>query len=128
MLAVSTNTRNVEVMATTASMNGGYLRVYGAPRPPAPEVAVTSQVLFVELRFATSAFAPPVNGVAQVTTIPAGAILASGMPTWFRAFAEDGVTAILDGDIGEDLDLSQSRIISGGTFSVVSLVYYIPNP
>ncbi len=124
MILVSVDARNVEVMATTVRMNGGYLRVYGAPRPAAPEVAVGAQALFVELRFAALAFEIPVNGVAQATLLPDSAtILSSGVPVWFRAFEEDGVTAVLDGDIGSDLVLSGSALSHGGTFSVVSLTY-----
>jgi hypothetical protein len=114
-------------MATTTLLNGGYLRIYGAPRPPAPEVAVTSQVLFAELRFGTPAFGFPINGVATANPFAgAAAILAGGFPVWFRAFAADGTTAVLDGDIDEDLILDQPVLAQGGTFSVTSLVYERP--
>jgi hypothetical protein len=127
MLFQSVDSRNIQVMALTALLDGGYLRVYGAPRPPVPEDAVTSQVLFAELRFATPAFEAPTDGSATANEFPgAVSILAGGFPAWFRAFAADGTTAVLDGDIGEDLILDQPVLAQGGTFSVTSLVYSRP--
>jgi hypothetical protein len=127
MLEVSVNARNVEVMATTTQMNGGYLRIYGGSRPSAPEVAVTTQVLFCSLRFGNPAFGFPEDGTATANPFEGAAdILAGGFPVWFRAFAADGTTAVLDGDIGSDLVLSQPVLAQGGTFSVTSLTYSRP--
>jgi hypothetical protein len=127
MLEEAQNVRNVEVMATTGLLSSGYLRIYGAPRPAAPETAVTSQVLFVELRFDIPAFGTPTDGTAIANPFQgAASVLATGLPTWFRAFAADGTTAVLDGDIGEDLILDHPTLAQGGSFSVTSLVYSRP--
>lgn len=127
MIEVSADARNVEVMATTARMNAGYLRVYGAPRPASPEVAVTSQTLFAECRFGSPAFGDPTNGVASANPIPPETnVRASGRPIWFRAFASNGVTAVLDGDMYIDLVPDEPQLVQGGSFSVLSLTYARP--
>jgi hypothetical protein len=119
--------RNVQASVITALLNGGYLRIYGAPRPAAPEVAVTTQLLFAELRFASPAFSAPADGVAVANPFGGSvSILQSGIATWFRAFQSDGATAVLDGDVGEDLILSQPVLAQGGSLSVTSLTYELP--
>lgn len=124
MIEVSANNRNIEVMATTAALNGGYLRIYGAPRPLAPEVPVSTQTLFAELRFSSPAFASPVQGGAQANPLaPDTNVRASGVPAWFRAFAADGTTAVLDGDIPDDLDPTIQHLVQGGSLAVSSLLY-----
>jgi hypothetical protein len=124
MVEVSVSARNIEVMSTTRLLNGGYLRVYGAPRPAAPEVAVTTQTLYAECRFGSPAFGNPTDGVAAANAIaPDPDVSATGIPTWFRAFASDGATAVLDGDMGTDLVPNQEQVVQGGSFSIVSLAY-----
>jgi hypothetical protein len=127
VLEVSVGLRNIEVMVVTTQLNGGYLRVYGPPRPSSPEVAVTTQVLYAECRFGSPAFANPLNGTAAANTIaPETNVPVTGVPIWFRAFAADGVTAVLDGDMVEDLVPSQAELAQGGSFSVLSLLYSRP--
>lgn len=114
-------------MATTALLNDGYLRLYTGPRPAAPEAPLTTQLMFVEVRFGSPAFRSPVNGVATANPFAgAGTVLLSGTPIWFRALASDGTTAVFDGDVGEDLLLSLPSLAAGGTFSVTSLMYSRP--
>jgi hypothetical protein len=127
MLLGSQASRNVQVTVVTTPLNGGYLRIYGAPRPSAPEAPVTTQTLFAELRFGNPAFGDPSNGVAVANGIaPETNVRASGMPIWFRAFAADGTTAILDGDVPGDLVPSATNLIQGGSLAVTSLVYSRP--
>ena len=127
MIEVSADARNVEVMATTARMNAGYLRVYGAPRPASPEVAVTSQTLFAECRFGSPAFGNPTNGTATANPItPEAHTLVSGVPVWFSRIEADGVTAVLDGDMYTDLIPDKAHLVLGGSFSVTSLLYSRP--
>jgi hypothetical protein len=127
VIEVSINGRNIEVMVITTMMNGGYLRVYGGPRPTAPEVAVTTQVLFAELRFSNPAFGTPVAGTATANAItPETNARASGVPVWFRVFGSDGTTAVLDGEMYADLVPDQSHVTQGGSLSVSSLLFSRP--
>lgn len=124
MIEVSVAARNVEVMATTARMNGGYLRVYNGARPAAPEDPVTTQTLLAELRFSSPAFGNPVNGAAVANPIaPETNVRASSTPTWFRALEADGTTAVLDGSIPADLTPDHAGLIQGGSMAVSSLLY-----
>lgn len=124
MIEVAANTRNLEVMTATRQMDGGYLRVYGAPRPASPEIAVGAQVLFAECRFSSPSFGNPTNGAATAKSIaPETNVRATGVPVWFRVFAQDGTTAVLDGDMFSDLVPDQGQLVQGGSFSVLSLQY-----
>lgn len=124
MIEVSVDARNVEVMATTARLNGGYLRVYNGARPAAPEVPVSTQTLLAELRFGLPAFGNPANGTATANPIaPETNVRASSVPTWFRTLEADGSTAVLDGSIPADLTPDHAGLIQGGSLAVSSLLY-----
>jgi hypothetical protein len=124
VIEVAADIRNLEVMTATRQMDGGYLRVYGAPRPASPEVAVGAQTLFAECRFGSPSFGNPTNGAASANPIaPETNVRATGVPVWFRVFMKDGATAVLDGDMFSDLVPDQGQLVQGGSFSVLSLQY-----
>jgi hypothetical protein len=100
-LKKSTISINASTDAITALCNSGYLRIYGGVQPDSPEESVTGQTLLAELRFAEIAFEGSLNGVGVANNIVSDiSNKNSGKATWFRVFASDGSTAILDGSIG----------------------------
>ena len=83
------------------SLNNGYLDIYTLVQPVNPDTAVTTQVLLATLRFAATAMATCVAGLATFAAMtPCASAFASGTPTWGRCWASDHATAIMDGSVG----------------------------
>src|SRR5262245_596819 len=90
---------NAEADAVAALLNNGYLRIYDGTKPANAAVAITTQVLLAELRFANpAAFAAAVAGVAlgNVITDDSSADH-TGTASWFRALKSDGTSVVMDG-------------------------------
>lgn len=79
---------------------GGYLRIYSGAQPANADTAVTTQTLLVQLRFATPAAPPAVNGLLTFNALISGVASATGTATWCRALASDGATVVFDGTVG----------------------------
>lgn len=91
---------NAQASATGALCDGGYLRIYPAPRRVLPDDAPAGPLL-AELRFSATAFGSPIAGVITANPITAeDSALADGEADWFAAVAADGTTAVFDGSVG----------------------------
>lgn len=121
--------KNEMLNAISDDFNNGYLRIYDGSQPANPDTAITTQVLLAELRFNATAFGAAASGqiVANAITSDSSAN-ASGTASWFRAFANDGTTAIVDGTVGTsgtDLVIDNTTIASGVTVSCSSFTISI---
>jgi hypothetical protein len=120
---------NAQASATGALCDGGYLRIYPAPRRALLDDAPAGPLL-AELRFAAIAFGDPVNGVITANPITAeDAALASGDAEWFAAVSADGETQVFDGSIGiteSNLVLPTVTIPAGIRIEIDSLTYTQP--
>jgi hypothetical protein len=119
---------NAEAEAIGTCLDGGWLVLYGGYLPTHPGAEPTGPEL-ARLRFAVPAFYSPINGVAQARVlerVPADGAVARA--TWFRAYMADGVTAVLDGTVGDlnsDADLKLDDLLVGGDKLVdVTLLVY----
>jgi hypothetical protein len=114
---------NAQADALAALLDDGYLRIYGGRQPDSAEIYVTNQPLLAELRFSKESAPAAVGGeltfnkIADEPDAPA-----TGRATWFRCFNADGRTAVMDGEIGRDgnLSLDDPDIVAGGRVSVHS--------
>lgn len=79
--------------------NNGYLRLYTGPKPADASTAITTQTLIVEHRFASQAFGTASNGTVTASAIANSAATATGTVSWFRCFASDGTTVLMDGTV-----------------------------
>lgn len=109
---------------TTRAGTSALLRIYSGTRP-ATGGAETTQL--AQLTCNATAFAAAASG----GTLTANAISddtnadATGTATWFRIYASNGTTIVMDGDVGtagSDLNLDSVSIVAGGTVSVTSFV------
>ena len=81
--------------------NNGYINFYSGPEPSTVDTPlVVGNVLMASFRFAATAFATSVAGLIVANPIASTAILASGTLVFFRTFAADGTTALVQGTIG----------------------------
>ena len=129
-LKFSTALRNSRADAiSTATGNGGILRIYDGTRPANVGTAVTSQVVLAELTCG-SPFGPGASsGVLTANAITQDSSAnATGTASWFRLFQSNGTTAVTDGDGtatggGGDLTLNTVSIVTGGPVQVTSAVF-----
>lgn len=115
---LATAIANAQADALARQLDNGYLRIYTGTQPANADAALGSQVLLVALRFANPSAPAAVNGVLTVTPPVAAYAIATGTAAWFRAYAADGTTVVLDGNAGlagdsPNLVLSNAAIATG---------------
>ena len=111
-----------------AGAGAGYIEVRSGTQPADPGTAATGTLL------ATLPLSDPAFGASSGGTATANAVTsdsdadATGTATWFRAFDSDA-TPVIDGGVtdtsGEDLVLSSTSVVTGGTVSVTSWTFTI---
>lgn len=110
--------------ARCAQLNAGKLEIYTGTRPANPDTALSGNTLLATLTFSATAFGASSNGTATANAITSGTAAATGTASWARCYKSDGVTAVIDmnvGTSGSDLNLNSVSIQSGGTVSVTSM-------
>lgn len=126
--------RNAALDAACTGYNSGYLRIYSGTRPANADTALFGNTLLAELRFGATAWASATGGSATANALTQDSESnAAGVPTFARALASDGTTALCDFSVGktggtEDLLLNSTNedddpyITAGVPVSVSSLV------
>ena len=121
---------NAEADAIVALLNNGYLRIYDGTQPATADTAVSTQTLLAELRFNNPASnAGAALGICTFDVDPAvtdASANNTGTPTWFRALASNGTTAVIDGTVGlsgTDCIIDAVPITSGATVTVTTMTY-----
>lgn len=121
--------RNTELDAMTALLNGGFIKLYTGSQPASPESAATGTLLST-LEFSNPAFSSAANGTATANAITEDmSAAATGNAGWFRCFKSDGVTAVLDGSVGTsgaDINLNSTSIQIHAQVSLSSFSITLP--
>lgn len=116
--------------AVTVRLNSGKLRIYSGTRPATPDTALSGNTLLAELTFNATAFGAAADGVATANPIAADAAAdATGTATFARCVESDGVTVVLDcevGTSGANINLNTVAIVAGATVSVTAFTYTQP--
>lgn len=124
-------TVNAQANSLITSLANGWVRIYTGVQPANADTAISGQVLLAELRYAATAAPAPVNGLITFNAITADASAnASGTAAWFRSFAADGTTVVMDGSIGlvgsvSNLELNSTAITAGATVSITSATHNV---
>ncbi len=99
--------RNIELDVLAASLSGGFMRIYSGKQPANPEAPATGTLL-ATLEFGRPAFAAAskgkIVGNALVSDLDCAA---TGDAGWCRCFKSDGLTAVLDGSVGDGVPVSE---------------------
>ena len=125
----STAAVNAEANAVGAMLSNGYLRVYGGDKASSADDAPSGLPL-AELRFAEAAFGPAVDGlITSYPLAPDMNTVGGADATWYRTFAEDGVTPVFDGTVGLagcNINLQPSVTVHpGGELHIGSISYRV---
>lgn len=113
--------RNTALDSIDANFNSGKLRIYSGTQPATPDTALSGNTLLAELTFNATAFGSASGGVITANAITSDSSAdATGTAAFFRCFASDGTTALLDGTVGTattDMTINTVSIVSGATVS-----------
>lgn len=120
--------------AAAALCNGALIRFYTGTEPDVD--AAATGTLLAELTMGSPAFGAASDDGTNATAT-ANAIAddtsanATGTAGYFRIFASNGTTALMQGSVslsagGGDMIMSSVDIVAGGTVSISSLTYAAP--
>ena len=115
----------------SARLNSGFLDIYDGTQPTNGDTAVGAQVKLARLTFSATAAPATSAGVITFNAMTSGTALATGTPTWFRAWQSNGTTAVYDGSVGASganlnlTGLTGGQIIIGGTVAVSSYTHTV---
>jgi hypothetical protein len=115
----------------SARLNSGFLDIYDGTQPTNADTAVGAQVKLVRLTYSATAAPATSAGVVTFNAMTSGTALATGTPTWFRAWQSNGTTAVYDGSVGASganlnlTGLTGGQIIIGGTVAISSYTHTV---
>lgn len=122
------------MLDTITALAGGsaLLRIYSGSQPSTGGAETT---LLAQLTM-NSTFAPPASsGVLTANAIaPNTSAAATGTATWFRIYASNGTTIVMDGSVSTvaagtgDMRLDSTSIVIGGTVAISGATITAPNP
>ena len=109
-----------------ARLNNGYLRAYNGTAPATADTALSGNTLLQESRFNATAFpASSGHGSATSNAITAVAATVSSTPTFYRGYASDGTTCVVQWNT-TDIVLSPTNMTNGVTVTYTAMVHTEP--
>lgn len=107
---------NARADAANTPRNGGSRRLYTGAKPTHPVDALSGNTLIATGTLGSPAF-PAASGTyggsATSNAITGANAVASGTPTFYRDMASDGTTCVSQGDVGTDITVTPSAVVSG---------------
>lgn len=137
---LSTPLAQIQAAATAAALNGGFIRLFTAPRPAKSRNAETGTLLGIVTVGAVAGaglhFVAVDGSIVKANEVWAWKALASGDAAWFRMVQpgdtgeEDPSAVRLDGDIGTgvtptDMVWDSPAVTAGVTYSEDAFTYFI---
>lgn len=124
-MRTSVTDRNNSVQLLGDRVNSGFVRFYTGLRPASPDDALGANTLVVQVTLGSPAFGTPSGGSRTGTTSP-GVIASTGTPTFARFYRADGVTAVVDMSVPDELTLSKNDWTAGEPFGAVTVTWSQP--
>lgn len=124
-------TVNAQANALARLLDNGYLRIYSGTQPATADTALSGNTLLAELRFAATSAPNAVAGQLTFNALTSDtAADATGTAGFFRCFASDGTTVVLDGSVGVtgggfNLELATTSIVANATVAVSSFTHTV---
>jgi hypothetical protein len=115
-------TWNAMLNALAARLNGGFVQIYSGVQPATPDAALGGATLLCVLTISPTAFGAAAGGSASANPLGLGlTVLATGLASFFRAFASDDLTAVIDGSVGSvaggtvpaDMVINNTSLVAG---------------
>lgn len=119
---------NAQADALARLADNGWVDVMDGSQPANGNTAITSQVVLASLRLNATSAPAASAGVLTLNSITSGTAVASGTPTWFRAYKADHTTPLWDGSAGTsgtNMVLGAGTITSGQTVACSSFTHTV---
>ena len=101
---------------TFTPRTGGSCRLYTVIKPTHCSDALSGNTLIATGTFGATAFpasSGTYGGSSTSNAIIGANAVASGTPTFYRDYASDGITCVSQGDVGTDITVTPSAVVSG---------------
>jgi hypothetical protein len=110
-------------------LDGAEMRIYSGTQPIDANAGVSMDAtLLATLNFGTPAIASVTNGLITANPLTGGTAVSDGEASWFRIYAADGTTPILDGGVGttnNNLQLTTTTITTGVVIEITSWTHQV---
>jgi hypothetical protein len=119
---------NAEASALAALLNNGIIAIYAGVQPVTCNTPLSGNTLLAELLFGTPAFQAPVGGVLTANPITSVLAVASGTATFARLYESDGLTAVMDvqvGASGAGISLANTAVVVSTVQSISQFIYSV---
>ena len=104
-------------------LNNGYFRGYDGAIPANVAASIGASVKCIENRFAATAFpASSGHGATTSNALTVANAVASTTPTYYRGYASDGVTCVVQWNT-TDVTISPASVTSGVSITVNPVVH-----
>lgn len=126
---ISDTTANAQASALSPLANSGLIELYTGTQPANANTALSGNVLLATLTFGNPAFGAPASGILTANAIESGTAVASGTATFARIYKSDGTTVLWDATVGTSgaaINMGTTEIVVGGTVSISSATYTVP--
>lgn len=106
---------NARANAANTPRDGGSRRLYTGTKPAHCADAVTGTLIATGTLGATAfpTAGGTYGGAATSNAVTGANAVASGTPTHYRDMASDGTTCVSQGDVGTDITVTPSAVVSG---------------
>lgn len=125
-MRTSVTDRNDMLQGRGTRLDNGFVRFYDGISPTDPDTALSGNALIAECALSNPACQAAAGGQMAFNVIVAGVVAANGSPTFARFFRADGVTAVVDMDVPEEIVLSKSDWVLGEPFPGPSILWSAP--
>jgi hypothetical protein len=131
---LATGVQNSMADAFTTALDAGtagIITIYSGTIPTDANTAIGAQVLLGTLTFSATSFGAASSGVITANSITDDSSAdATNTAAWARILTQAGGTTICDVDVGTSgatINLNTVSIVSGGTISITSFTFTLPD-
>jgi len=126
---ITTAVAEAQAQVIANLLTGANMKIYSGTQPlDASNPPGQSDTLLATLSFGNPAVASVTGGIITANPLTGGVATADGTAGWYRIYASDNVTPIMDGGIGisnNNLQLSSTTITTGVTIEITSWTHQV---
>lgn len=122
-MRTSVTDRNDALQGRGARLDNGFVRFYDGPVPTDADTALSGNTLIAQLTLSTPACQAPSGATMLFNSISSGVVANSGAPTFARFVRGDGITAVADMSVPEEITLQRDAWTAGEPFPAISITW-----
>ena len=126
---LSLGAANVQAIALSPYIDGGFIDIYGDPSYVGTPENITISAPLATFNIGVPFAASISGGMITANPIPSTTVTNSGYASWFRVTQSDHLTVVFDGTIGTggaDLNFQNLVFVAGTPLAILAFVYTVP--